>query len=102
MQISAKMRKSTSFSSVCCLTFILTLWSYHVESSVDVNQWCVDDVTNYDSYQSAVAYVNAPTIGQSELQTLIDDALARAGCQWLETTSSTNIVCSNVSKMEIP
>lgn len=100
LQVRSTVMKVINFSSVYCLTLVLILWPHDVESSAGVTQWCVDDVTSYDSYQSTLAYVNSSSIGQSELQTLIDDAFTRAGCHWLETTSSTNLSCSNVSEVK--
>jgi hypothetical protein len=98
IQVNAKMVKSGCFS-LYCLHLILILWASHVESSADVSQWCVDDVTNYNSYESALVYINSSSIQHSHLQTIIDDAFARAGCYWLEMTSSTNMTCSGVSRL---
>jgi hypothetical protein len=85
---------------VCPLTLLLFLaaLSQLVQSESDpIGQWCHNDVTNYDSYQSALDYVMSDALGLVELQQLIDDVLTRAGCQQLQVTSSTNITCSRVS-----
>jgi len=89
-----KMRRSALSSAM--LTILVFSLSRAPESTA-VDDWCIDDVTNYNAYQSALDYVNSTAIRQTELQTFIDDALARAGCHWLQMTSTTNMTCSGVS-----
>ena len=68
--------------------------------SVSADLWC-QHVESYDSYDVALTYLNAESIGQIQLQNLIDDLFVRVGCHQMQPFGI-NMTCSNVGISPYP